>query len=126
MNDEIKLLLKKIKTEKRKKFENDKKSKQLEILLVKIKNADKPDKLGSALNELIEIQVFDKNLHGIKQEILTDYVGEFKMVGNLKVGIKSDKLILDLEILPIMNLRLMLSIKVMIQKMLFSVLLFIN
>ena len=33
-----------------------------------------------------KIQVFDKNLHEIKNEILQDYVGEFETVGNLKVG----------------------------------------
>ena len=33
-----------------------------------------------------KIQVVNKNLHEIKQEILVDYVGEFDMVGNLKVG----------------------------------------
>ena len=82
----MKLFLNKIKSEKRKKNKIFDKIKQLEILLVRIKYSDKPDKLQSALKELIKIQVIDKNLHEIKQEILQDYVGTFEMVGNLKVG----------------------------------------
>ena len=82
----MKKLLNKIKSEKKKKFKNDEKTKQLEILLVRIKYADKPDKLENALKELNKIQVIDKNLHEIKIEILRDYSGEFEMVGNLKVG----------------------------------------
>ena len=85
-NDGMKLLLNKIKSERKKKNKNIDKIKQLEILLVRIKYADKPDKLESALKELNEIQVFDKNLHENKNEILLDYVGGFEMVGNLKVG----------------------------------------
>ena len=84
MGDHIKLLLNKTKTEKKKK--NLDKTKQLEILLVKIKYANDHNKLQSALKELNKIQVFDKNLHEIKQEILQDYIGTFEMVGNLKVG----------------------------------------
>ena len=84
INDDMKLLLNKYKSEKKNK--NFDKIKQLEILLVRIKYADKPDKLESALKELNKIQVFDKNLHEIKQEILQDYTGAFEMVGNLKVG----------------------------------------
>ena len=80
------LLLYKIKSEKKNKNKNFDKNKQLEILLVRIKNADNPNKLESALRELIKIQVFNKKLHEIKNEILLDYVGEFEMVGNLKVG----------------------------------------
>ena len=45
-----------------------------------------PNKLQSELKELNKIQVVNKNLHEIKQEILLDYVAEFKTVGNLKVG----------------------------------------
>ena len=33
-----------------------------------------------------KIQVVNKNIHKIKQEILMDYTGEFEMVGNLKLG----------------------------------------
>ena len=82
----MKLLLKKIKSEKRKRNKNFDKIKQLEILLVRIKYADNPNKLESALKELNKIQVIDKNLHEIKQEILLDYIGTFEKVGNLKVG----------------------------------------
>ena len=85
-NDDMNLLLNKIKSEKKKKNKNFDKFKQLEILLVRTKYADKPDNLESALKELNKIQVFDKNLHEIKNEILLDYVGAFEMVGNLKVG----------------------------------------
>ena len=86
MNDDMKLLLKKIKSEKKKKNKNLDEIKNLEILLVNIKYANKPDKLQSELKELNKIQVIDKNLHEIKQEILQDYEGEFEMIGNLKVG----------------------------------------
>ena len=86
INDGMKLLLNKIKSEKRKRNKKFDKIKQLEILLVRIKYADKPNKLQSALKELNKIQVIDKNLHEIKQEILEDYIGTFEMVGNLKVG----------------------------------------
>ena len=84
--NDMKLLLIKLKSEKRKRNKNFDRIKQLEILLVRIKYADKPDKLQSALKELNKIQVIDKNLHEIKQEILQDYIGTFEMVGNLKVG----------------------------------------
>ena len=86
INDHMKFLLNTIKSEKKKKYKNFDKIKQLEILLVRIKYADKPDKLESALKELNKNQVIDKNLHEIKNEILLDYVGAFEMVGNLKVG----------------------------------------
>ena len=33
-----------------------------------------------------KIQVIDKNLHEIRNEILLDYGGAFEMVGNIKVG----------------------------------------
>ena len=86
MNDDIKLLIKEIRSEKKKKYKNNDKIKQLEILLVKIKCADKPDKLEIALRKLNKIQVINENLHEIENEILLDYVGAFEMVGNLKVG----------------------------------------
>ena len=86
INNDMKLLLNKIKSEKKKKNKNLDKIKQLEILLVRIKYADNPNKLESALKELNKIQVIDKNLHEIKQEKILDYTGEFEMVGNLKVG----------------------------------------
>ena len=86
LNDNMKLLLNKIKSEKRKRNKNLDKIKELEILLVNIKYANNSNKLQSALKELNKIQVVNKNLHEIKQEILQDYEGEFEMVGNLKVG----------------------------------------
>ena len=86
INKDMKLLSNKIKTEKKNKYKNLDEIKQLEILLVRIKYSDKPDKLGSALRELNKILVIDKNLHEIKQEILQDYTSAFEMVGNLKVG----------------------------------------
>ena len=86
INDDMKLLLKKIKSEKENKYKNFDKIKQLEILLVRIKYADNPNKLESALQELNKIEVIDKKLHEIKNEILQEYVGAFEMVGNLKVG----------------------------------------
>ena len=61
MNGDMKLLLKKIKSEKKKKNKNFDKIKQLGILLVRIKYADKPDKIQNALKEIKKIQVIDKN-----------------------------------------------------------------
>ena len=86
ISSDMKLLINKIKSEKRKTNKVFDKIKQLEMLLVQIKYAHKPDKLQSALKELNKIQVVNKNLHEIKQEILQDYEGEFEMVGNLKIG----------------------------------------
>ena len=86
LNDDMKLLLNKIKSEKRKRNKNLDKIKELEILIVNIKYANDPNKLQSELKELNKNQVVNKNLHEIKQEILQDYEGEFEMVGNLKIG----------------------------------------
>ena len=36
-----------------------------------------------------KIQVSDKNLHEIKNEILRDYTGEIEMNGNLKIGVQN-------------------------------------
>ena len=55
----MKLLLNKIKTEKKNK--NLDKIKQLEIELVNIKYAKDPNKLQSALKEFYKIQVINKN-----------------------------------------------------------------
>ena len=84
IDNNMKLLLNKIESEKKKK--NLDKIKQLEILLVNIRYANDPKKLENALKGLNKIQVVNKNLHEIKHEILSDYTGEFEMVGNLKVG----------------------------------------
>ena len=55
LNIDMKYLVNKIKSEKKKKKSD--KNKQLEILLVRIKYADKPDKLEKALRELNKIEV---------------------------------------------------------------------
>ena len=86
LSSDEKLILNKIKSEKKKKNRNFDKIKQLKILLVNIRYVNDPEKLYNALKELNKIQVIDKNLHEIKQEILLDYTGTFEMVGNLKVG----------------------------------------
>ena len=86
IDDKLKTLSNKIKTEKKKKYKIIDKIKELEMELVIIKYANNPKKLQSEIKELKKIQVIDKNLHEIKNEILLDYVGEFEMVGNLKVG----------------------------------------
>ena len=80
----MKIIFKKIKSEKEKK--NFDRIKQLEIELVKVKNANNPDKLQHALEELNKIHVVNKKLHEIRKEILQDYTGEFEMVGKLSVG----------------------------------------
>ena len=86
INIDMKLLLDKIKSEKKTINKDINKIKQLEILLVKIKYADKPDKLESALRELNKREVIDKILHEIKNEILLYYVGAFETAGNIKLG----------------------------------------
>ena len=86
ISDDMKLLLNKIKSEKKKKNRNFNKIKQLEILLVRIKYADNLNKLENALKELNKIHVVNKNLHEIKYEILQDYEGVFELIGNLQVG----------------------------------------
>ena len=64
MDKNIKVLLNKIKTEKKKK--NLDKIKQLEILLTKINYANDPNKLQSALKELSKIQGIKKNYLKLK------------------------------------------------------------
>ena len=86
MSNDMKVLINKIKSEKRKRNKNLAKIKELETLLVNIKYANNPNKLNDALKELNKIQVFNKNLHEIKHEILIDYEGVFELVGNLKIG----------------------------------------
>ena len=86
LDDDLKLLLNKIKSEKRKRNKILDKIKELEILLVNIKYANNPNKLQSELKELNKIHVVNKNLNETKHEILEDYTGELEMVGNLKVG----------------------------------------
>ena len=86
MSADMKLLLNKIKSEKRKKNRNYEKIKQLEIILVNIKYTNDSNKLQSALKELNKIQVINKNLHEIKNEVLLDYNSTFELVGNLKIG----------------------------------------
>ena len=86
IDNNMKILLNKIKSEKKRKNKDFDKIKQLEIQLVKIKYANNPNKLQSESKELNKIQVINKNLHEIKQEILQDYEGEFEMDGNLIVG----------------------------------------
>ena len=120
MNDGMKILLHKIKSEKKKKKKNFDKIKQLEILSVRIEYADKTNKLERALKELHKIQGFDKYLHGIKNEIVLDYVGEFEVNGDLKVGDQIRQTVTRFEKMDILELLLFLSIKIMIQKMLFS------
>ena len=86
LKDDMKLLLQRIKSEKKKKKKNLDKIKQLEILLVRIKHANDPNKLENALKELNKIKVVYKNLHEMKHEKLLDFEGVLEMVGNLKVG----------------------------------------
>ena len=76
----------KLNQKRRKKNKILDKSKQLEILLVRIKHADNQNKLESALRDMNKIQVIDKNLHVTKTEILQEYVGAFEKIGNLNVG----------------------------------------
>ena len=78
----MKTLINTTKTERKKKNKNFDKIKNLEILLVKIKFANNPDKLQNTLKELNKIHAVDKKLHELRNEILRDYDGEFGMVGS--------------------------------------------
>ena len=60
LNDNMKLLLNKIKSGKKKKNKNLDKIKHLEFLLIRIKYANNPIKLQSALKELNKIHVVKK------------------------------------------------------------------
>ena len=62
MDDKLKLIFNKIKSEKKKKNKNLDKYKEVEIELVKIKYANKPNKLQSEIKEN-KIQFVNKNLH---------------------------------------------------------------
>ena len=86
ISDDMKILLNKIKSENKKENKIVDEIKELEILLVRIKYADKPDKIESGLRELNRTQFVNKNLHEIEREKIQDYTGTFEMVGNLKVG----------------------------------------
>ena len=129
MSSDMKLLLIKIKSEKRKKNKKFDKIKNLEIELVKIKYSNNTNKIQCALKELNKIQVVNKNLHEIKHEDLQNYTREFGMVGDLKVG---DRIlethnrfrnIADYE--SYINTLTQL-IKIMIKKILFSMVIFIK
>ena len=65
MNDDIKIIISKIKFQNKKKYKIFDKIKQIEILLVRIKYANKPYKLESALKESNKIQVFNESSHEI-------------------------------------------------------------
>ena len=54
--------------------------------MLRIKYANNPNRLQTELEEKNKIQVVNKNLHEIRNEILRDYAGEFEMVASLKVG----------------------------------------
>ena len=84
VDDKMKSLWNKIKSEKKKK--NVDKVNFLENELVKIKYVDNPNKLQSELKELKKVKVVDKSLHEIKNEILKDYAGEIEMIGKISVG----------------------------------------
>ena len=88
--------------------------------MVNIKCSNNPNLLESKLNKINKIHVFDKNLHEIKQEILVYYAGECELV------IKSEKFTLDLGILLITKLIINLLMEDMMQKMLFSKVIFKN
>ena len=71
---------------KRKKNKNFDEIKELEIELFKLKYVTNQNKLQSESKDLNKIQVANKNLQEIEQEILVEYTGEFEIFGNLKVG----------------------------------------
>ena len=81
-----KLLINKIKSEKKIKIKKIDKIKQLEIELFKTKYVINPNFLDSSLRELNRTQVIDKNLHEIEKGILRVYTGEFGMAGSIIIG----------------------------------------
>ena len=52
----------------------------------KVKYVDNPNRLQSEIKELEKMEVFEKNLHETKKEIVRDFIGEFELFGNLAVG----------------------------------------
>ena len=79
--------------------------KNSERQLVKIKYADKPDKLSNALKELKERDFNDMNTNEIKNEVLKDYKDVFGMAGSMVILLVKifEKLLSVLEVLKIMN-----------------------
>ena len=73
-----------------------------------------------------KIQVFDKNLHEVKNEILLDYIGAFEMIGNLKVGDQIRQSNNRFRNMNDFEALLMLLMKDTIVKMIFSTGIFIN
>ena len=71
---------------KRKKENHIDETKNSEIELVKTKHADECDKLQNALKELKKIEIIDKILHEIKNEILREENVEFEKKGKLSIG----------------------------------------
>ena len=86
MDDKMKSLLNKIKSEKKKKNKIIDKLKELEITLVKLKHVNISTKLQTELKELNKIRVNNEILHEIKQKLLVNYTDEFEMVEKLSVG----------------------------------------
>ena len=78
------------------------------------------------MTEISKNHVIDESLHEIKQDIIVDYDGEIEMIEKYQLVIKSEKLMLDSEILLNMSNILTLLLKDMMQKMLFSMVLFIK
>ena len=76
IDDNMKLLGNKIKTEKKIENKISDKNKNLESLSVKILYANNPDNLQSVWKELNKIHLVDKKLHEIRNEIFGYYTGE--------------------------------------------------
>ena len=83
LDDKMKSLLNKIKTEQKKSFDG---IENLEIELVKNKFGIDPNLLQSKLKELNKIEVIDKKLHEIKNETFLAYTGDCGLVCSLKIG----------------------------------------
>ena len=82
-NDKMESLLNKIKQERKKNFD---KIKRLEIELFKISYANNSNELQSELKGLNKNQVVAEKLHEIRNETLTNYTGEFDVVGKCLIG----------------------------------------
>ena len=124
--NDMKLLLNKIKSEKKKINKNVDEIKELGILLVRIKYADNPNQLESALKELNKTKVIDKKLLEIKKEFLLDYVGAFEMVGNLKVGDQIRQTSIKFRNMDDFEAYIIAIDHIMSQKMLFSMGMFLK
>ena len=91
-----------------------------------MKYSNEPDKVQNVLKKLNETHVVNKNLHEIKNEILEDYVGEFEMVGRIKIGDRIRETHIRFRSITEYEAYTKLLFKIVSLKMLFSMVIFIK